>query len=92
MTDPVPFRPYTPGTQPPNDSPAYMGTIKRHPNQAPVKLPHTIAETTGPGFTPPHFPVQTDLTMATGKPALGERIIVAGTITDRIRPPGAATR
>ena len=82
MNDPVPFRPYTPGTQPLNDSPAYMGTIKRHPNQAPVKLPHTITETTGPQFTPAHFPVHADLTMATGKPALGERIIVAGTITD----------
>jgi protocatechuate 3,4-dioxygenase, beta subunit len=87
MTDPVPFRPYAPGTQPDNNSPAYMGTIKRHPNQAPIKIPHTVTETTGPSFSPQHFPPLADLTMTTGKPALGERIIVAGTITDEAGRP-----
>jgi protocatechuate 3,4-dioxygenase beta subunit len=87
MTDPVPFRPYVPGSQPDNDAPAYMGTIKRHPNQAPHRIPHTVTETTGPSFSPAHFPPRADLTMATGKPALGERIIVAGTITDEAGRP-----
>ena len=82
MTDPTPFRPYAPGTQPPYDAPAYLGTIKRHPKQKLHPLPHTITETTGPSFSPSRFPPLADLTMATGKPALGERIIVAGTITD----------
>ena len=89
MTDPVPFRPCAPGSQPNNDAPAYMGTIKRHPNQVPHRILHTVTETTGPSFSPAHFPPRDDLTMATGKPALGERIIVAGTITDeKCRPPG----
>jgi protocatechuate 3,4-dioxygenase beta subunit len=87
MTDPVPFRPYTPGTQPPNDSPAYLGTIKRHPNHTPIKVPHTVTETTGPRFSAERFPEMADLTMATGKAALGERIIVAGTITDEAGRP-----
>src|SRR5208282_3250141 len=36
----------------------------------------------GPSFSPARFPPLADLTMTTGKPALGERIIVVGTITD----------
>jgi protocatechuate 3,4-dioxygenase beta subunit len=87
MTDPVPFRPYAPGSQPDNNAPAYMGTVKRHPNHAPHKIPHTVTETAGPSFSPAHFPPRADLTMATGKPALGERIIVAGTITDEAGRP-----
>ena len=82
MTDPTPFRPYAPGTQPPYDAPAYLGTIKRHPKQKLHPMPHTITETTGPSFSANRFPPLADMTMATGKPALGERIIVAGTITD----------
>ena len=33
MNDPTSFRPYAPGTQPPYDAPAYLGTVKRHPKQ-----------------------------------------------------------
>ena len=51
MTDPVPYRPLTPGTQPPYDAPAYLGTVKRHPKQKLHALPHTITETTGPSFS-----------------------------------------
>ena len=83
MSDPVGFRPYAPGTQPSYDVPGYLGTAKRHPKQALHPMPHTITETTGPHFSPARFPVSEDLTInTTGKPALGERIIVAGTITD----------
>ena len=83
MNDPIPFRRYAPGTQPSYDVPAYGSTIKRHPNHAPQPLPHTITETTGPQFSPARFPESSDLTRnATGKPAIGERIIVSGTITD----------
>ncbi len=42
MSDPIPFRPYAAGTQPPLNVPAYLGTTKRHPLRAPVKMPHTI--------------------------------------------------
>ncbi|HEY1932742.1 MAG TPA: protocatechuate 3,4-dioxygenase subunit beta [Acetobacteraceae bacterium] len=83
MNDPTPFRPYAQGTQPPYDVPEYRGTNKRHPKHALHALPHTVTETTGPRFSPAHFPPAVDMTINTsGKPALGERIIVAGTITD----------
>ena len=83
MSDPIPFRPYTTGTQPDYDTPEYGSTRKRHPLQRLQKLPHTITETTGPSFSPARFPASVDLTVnTTGKAAIGERIIVAGTITD----------
>jgi protocatechuate 3,4-dioxygenase beta subunit len=83
MNDPIPFRPPVPGTQPSLNTPAYLSTGKRHPLRAPHPLPHTVTETTGPVFRPDLFPASVDLTInTTGKPALGERIIVAGTITD----------
>lgn len=83
MSDPIPFRPPVPGTQPALNTPAYLSTAKRHPLRAPVRIPHTVTETTGPGFSPAMFPASVDLTTnTTGQAALGERIIVAGTITD----------
>jgi len=82
VRDPVPFRAYQPGTQPPYDAPAYGSTHKRHPQESLVRLPHTITETTGPRFNPAHFPSIADLSVVDGKAALGERIIVHGRITD----------
>ena len=52
MSDPVPFRPYTEGTQPHYDTPEYLGTRKRHPKQRLHPMPQTITETTGPSFSP----------------------------------------
>ena len=83
MSDPIEYRPYVAGTQPPLDLPPYRSTAKRHPLHAPLKLPHTVTETTGPRFSPALFPPSIDLTTnTTGKAAVGERIIVAGQITD----------
>ena len=82
MSDPAPFRPYAPGSQPPYDVPAYLGTTKRHPKQPLHPMPHTVIETTRPSFSAERFPPTADLTKPDGKPAQGERIIVAGTITD----------
>jgi protocatechuate 3,4-dioxygenase beta subunit len=82
MSDPVPFAPYAAETQPALDSPDYVGTRKRHPRLAPVKLPHTITETSGPSFATDLFPPIADLSRYNGGAALGERIIVAGTVTD----------
>ena len=56
MTDPVPFRPLSPGTQPPYDAPAYRGTIKRHPKQKLHPLPQTITEPPGRASREPVFP------------------------------------
>lgn len=83
MSDPVPFRPYAPGSQPSLDTPDYATTRKRHPLRAPIKIPHTVTETSGPVFSPTHFPPSVDLTVnTTGQKAVGERIVVAGTILD----------
>jgi protocatechuate 3,4-dioxygenase beta subunit len=81
--DPVPFRPYVAGTQPDNDTPTYGSTRLRHPTQPRIKLPHTITEVTGPRFDPARFGDIPDMTKTlSGGSAMGERIIVHGTITD----------
>lgn len=83
MGDTIDFRPYAPGTQPPYDLPGYLGTHKRHPKHAPHKMPPTITETTGPSFSAERFPPTDDLTkcVASGE-AQGQRIVVAGSVTD----------
>jgi protocatechuate 3,4-dioxygenase, beta subunit len=80
--EPVPFRQYQSGTQPPYDAPDYGSTHKRHPLEKLVPSPHTATETTGPQFSPSHFQPIPDLSVVDGKSALGERIIVHGRITD----------
>lgn len=80
-TTDLPFRPFAPGTQPPNNSPAYRSTGKRHPTSV-VRLPtgHTPTELTAPRLMPARYPAIADLTH--GKDALGERIIVQGRVLD----------
>ena len=82
MNDPVPFRPFMPGTQPPNNSPSYRSTATRHPSQKLIRVPHTVTETTGPRFTPAQYPPITDISIVDGHTAMGERIIVGGRVTD----------
>ena len=78
----LPFRPFSPATQPPLDAPGYRSTAKRHPTRALVRLPsgHTYTETAAPRFDPAQYAPETDLTH--GKGALGERIIVEGRVVD----------
>ena len=76
------FRPLQPGTQPPNDSPAYGSTRLRHPSRPALRIPQSVTETTGPMLSPKHFAPMPDLSTATGKPAQGERIIVRGRVVD----------
>ncbi len=82
MSDPVPFRPHVAGTQPAYDTPTYGSTHKRHPTQRALRIPHTVTETTGPMFSPSHYPAMPDISRFEGHMAMGERIIVEGTITD----------
>jgi protocatechuate 3,4-dioxygenase beta subunit len=82
MSDPVPFRPFAAGTQPPLDAPGYGSTRIRHPRRVLHRLPHTVTETTGPAFSPAHFPEMADLTRLGRGAPLGERIIVAGRVLD----------
>jgi protocatechuate 3,4-dioxygenase beta subunit len=87
----IPFRPFVPDTQPPLDAPAYGSTHLRHPKRPLRRLPQTISETTGPRFTPALFPEIGDLTKQAAGAPLGERIIVAGRVTDEDGRPIPAT-
>ena len=80
----MPFRPFSPGTQPPLDAPGYRSTAKRHPGAPLVRLPsgHTATETTAPRFSPERYPPTADLSVAAGGQAKGERIIVEGRVLD----------
>lgn len=82
MPDPVPFRRPDPATQPPYDAPEYGSTHKRHPKQKLVVVPHTLTETSAPRFDPAQYPPQVDMSQLGGRAAMGERIIVAGRVTD----------
>jgi protocatechuate 3,4-dioxygenase beta subunit len=82
MTDPLPYRPPAPGSQPPYDAPEYGSTHRRHPTRPLVRVPHTATETAPPRMAPAAFPAQADLSKEGGKEALGERIIVAGRVLD----------
>jgi len=82
MPDPVPFRPAVAGTQPPLDLPTYLGTRRRRPNLPPHPMPHTVTETTGPVFTAERFAPMADMTHQGKEAAMGERIVVAGRVTD----------
>jgi protocatechuate 3,4-dioxygenase beta subunit len=80
--DLAPFRAPVPGSQPDNDSPSYGSTRHRHPTQPLLAFGHTITETTGPRFSPAHFPSMIDISITDGHTAMGERIIVRGRVTD----------
>jgi protocatechuate 3,4-dioxygenase, beta subunit len=86
-TDTAPFRPIAAGSQPPNDTPGYGSTRLRHPTQPPLRIPQSVTETSGPLFAASRFPPIADLSMATGKSALGERIIVRGRVIDEDERP-----
>jgi protocatechuate 3,4-dioxygenase, beta subunit len=63
--------------------PAYRATLLRAPSQPLVFLPHTLSETTGPVFGDrPIGETDNDLTRQHAGEPLGERIIVAGRVTD----------
>jgi protocatechuate 3,4-dioxygenase beta subunit len=70
---------------PPSLSPAYRSTVKRAPLLAPVRVPPTLSELTGPG---PVFSElsreDADLTTnaGTGSAAIGQRSIVTGCVQD----------
>jgi protocatechuate 3,4-dioxygenase beta subunit len=82
MAEHADFYPVAPGTQPANDSPEYGSTHLRHPTQNLLRFAHTITETSGPRFAPAQFPPMADMSVVGGRAALGERIVVAGRVTD----------
>jgi protocatechuate 3,4-dioxygenase, beta subunit len=82
MSDPIPFRPPVADTQPAYDTPSYRSTQKRHPSERLIRIPHTVTEATGPRFSPKYFPPCVDISRVNGGEAMGQRIIVAGTVTE----------
>jgi len=77
------FAPVPPGVNPPNDFPAYRGTARRAPREAPIVIPHTLSESSGPRYGAECLRAGAgDLTRAAGGTALGQRILVHGRVTD----------
>jgi protocatechuate 3,4-dioxygenase, beta subunit len=91
------YLPSPAGTQPPYDVPAYTSTHRRAPHQPLVALPPATPpddptagstpglaalEHGGPVFTPHQFPAAIDLSRESGRDAMGQRILVAGRVTD----------
>lgn len=72
------------GQDSPHLHPAYKSTVRRAPNQAFIKMPHTLSEITGPTYAGADVdPKEADLTKGTGPgEALGQRIVVTGRVTD----------
>jgi protocatechuate 3,4-dioxygenase, beta subunit len=77
--------PPQPDDHPPFRYPDYKSTVARSPEKDPVKIVQTLSETTGPGLVFSELSEEdADLTTnaGTGSPAIGERIIVTGRVTD----------
>ncbi|MEO3471659.1 protocatechuate 3,4-dioxygenase subunit beta [Roseomonas sp. CAU 1739] len=82
MADPIPYRPIAAGSQPPLDLPSYRSTANRHPTAAPIRIPTTLTEASAPRFATAWYAPHDDMSVVDGRTAMGERIIVAGRVTD----------
>jgi len=83
MVDLPEYRREESGAQPPALHPAYASTVKRTPQQQPIRLPHTLSEITGPSWDRSILrPADDDLTRQHKGAPLGERIIVTGRVID----------
>ena len=72
------------GTQPPLLHPDYRSTVPRAPGLAPVAIPPSISEVTGPTFGQALVRANdTDLTRQGAGQPQGERIVVAGRVLDQ---------
>ena len=81
--EPPPYSRPAAGEQPPYLHPDYRSTLKRAPSRAPLPLPQTLTEVTGPTFDSGWAgPELIDLTRQGKGAPLGERIIVAGRLLD----------
>jgi protocatechuate 3,4-dioxygenase, beta subunit len=71
------------GVHPPNDSPAYRSTERRHPDEPLVVIPQTLSELTGPVYPYRGIdPADNDLTTQHAGEPQGERISVQGRVLD----------
>jgi protocatechuate 3,4-dioxygenase beta subunit len=75
------YRAAGPGDHPPDRAPAYKSTLLRAPAKAPVALPHSLSEITGPLLRSERLDAgENDLTCQRMGAPLGERIIVQGRV------------
>src|SRR5258708_25325657 len=71
------------GQHPANLSPDYKSTPGRTPRQAPIALPQSLSEITGPLLTSERLDaLENDLTKQRSSEPLGERIVVHGRVLD----------
>jgi len=81
------------GWHPPALHPPYRTSVARSPRFAPVSIPMTASELTGPAFGDADIgPLDDDLTLNFARPgqsAVGPRIIVHGRVTDEAERPVA---
>lgn len=77
------YGPIAEGTHPKALTPSYGSTVKRAPQQAPIVLPQTLSELTGPALGGEYVrDSDCDLTRQHKGEPLGERIIVEGRVMD----------
>lgn len=79
------YRPNAHADHPPRVFPAYRSTVPRAPDLAPVRIPQTLSEVTGPGPMWSQIAIEDpDLTTnaGTGGAAIGQRSIVTGRVLD----------
>jgi len=71
------------GQHPANLSPEYKSTPSRAPRQAPIVLPQSLSEITGPLLLGERLDaLENDLTKQRSGEPLGERIVVHGCVLD----------
>ena len=81
MADVQEYRREEAGAQPPALHPPYASTVGRAPLHAPIRLPHSLSEVTGPLWDRGILrPSDDDLTRQHEGPPIGERIIVTGRV------------
>jgi len=84
---PLAFLREDPG-QPRSLHPEYRSTVLRSPSQAPIRIPHTITELTGPTNWQNLMGASlADLTIQHAAAPIGQRILVSGFVQDEDRRP-----
>jgi protocatechuate 3,4-dioxygenase beta subunit len=75
--------------QPPSLFPAYTSTVARSPRHAPIRIPQTLTELTGPqgGWHELLGATRADLTRQHDVEPLGQRILVRGRVVDETHRP-----
>jgi protocatechuate 3,4-dioxygenase beta subunit len=85
----APFRPVPTGVHPPHLHEPYVASIKRAPQHALIAVPQGPSETLGPRFDWVKCSATCDMSTQGSKRALGQRIVVSGSLLDEDGRPQA---